>query len=191
MSNCSFVFPSLAQLFQCRSFWYFLISAIYIFFILLSHFNSGHKGSLGPSDSSHYFSPFHRLFSPNSSLKSQCLSLQTQELALMLTSKVPSQKQGCLNSCGCQRFANKHSYAGITASRPRAWHEVIRRTPPILKLGNRWEWADSPPGKEPSVPTDEDAGWAPEPIWTLRRRLKVSVPCQESHHNSRVIQPVA
>jgi len=27
-----------------------------------------------------------------------------------------------------------------------------------------------PPGKDPLVPVGEEAGWAPEPVWTLCRR---------------------
>jgi hypothetical protein len=29
-----------------------------------------------------------------------------------------------------------------------------------------------PPGKGPSVPTVQEAGWAPEPVWKLWRREK-------------------
>jgi hypothetical protein len=29
-----------------------------------------------------------------------------------------------------------------------------------------------PLGKEPTVPTGQEAGWAPEPVWTLWRREK-------------------
>jgi hypothetical protein len=31
-----------------------------------------------------------------------------------------------------------------------------------------------PPGKEPPVPTVEEAGWAPEPVWTQRLEEKYS-----------------
>jgi hypothetical protein len=31
-----------------------------------------------------------------------------------------------------------------------------------------------PPGKEPPVPTVQEAGWAPEPVWTQRLELKSS-----------------
>jgi hypothetical protein len=43
----------------------------------------------------------------------------------------------------------------------------------IHDLGTRWgEWSASrpgralPPGKRPSVPIVQEAGWAPEPVWT-------------------------
>jgi hypothetical protein len=43
------------------------------------------------------------------------------------------------------------------------------------------EWSASrpgralPPGKEPPVPTVQEAGWAPEPVWTQRLEGKPSV----------------
>jgi hypothetical protein len=42
------------------------------------------------------------------------------------------------------------------------------------------EWSASrpgpalPPGKEPPVPTAQEAGWAPEPVWTQRLEEKSS-----------------
>jgi hypothetical protein len=42
------------------------------------------------------------------------------------------------------------------------------------------EWSASrpscalPPGKEPPVPTVQEAGWAPEPVWTQRLGEKSS-----------------
>jgi hypothetical protein len=33
-----------------------------------------------------------------------------------------------------------------------------------------------PPGKEPPVPTVQEDGWAPEPVWTQRLEEKSSVP---------------
>jgi hypothetical protein len=42
------------------------------------------------------------------------------------------------------------------------------------------EWSASrpdralPPGKGPSVPTGQEAGWAPEPVWTQRLEEKSS-----------------
>jgi hypothetical protein len=36
------------------------------------------------------------------------------------------------------------------------------------------------PGKEALVPIGWEAGWAPEPVWTLWRR-KISCPCRESN----------
>jgi hypothetical protein len=45
----------------------------------------------------------------------------------------------------------------------------------ILDVDTRWgEWLASrlgralPPGKEPLVPPGQEAGWAPEPVWTQR-----------------------
>jgi hypothetical protein len=36
-------------------------------------------------------------------------------------------------------------------------------------------------GKQPPVPVGKEAGRAPEPVWTLRNRRKVSCPCQKSN----------
>jgi hypothetical protein len=57
----------------------------------------------------------------------------------------------------------------------------------FLNLGTRWgEWSASrpgralPPGKEPPVPTVQEAGWAPEPVW--KQRLKrILCLCRESN----------
>jgi hypothetical protein len=44
------------------------------------------------------------------------------------------------------------------------------------------EWSASrpgralPPGKEPPVPTVQEAGWAPEPVWKQRLEEKSSAP---------------
>jgi hypothetical protein len=44
------------------------------------------------------------------------------------------------------------------------------------------EWSESrpgralTPGKEPPVPIIQEAGWAPEPVWTQRLEEKSSVP---------------
>jgi hypothetical protein len=44
------------------------------------------------------------------------------------------------------------------------------------------EWSASrpgralPPGKGPPVPTVQEAGWAPEPVWTQRLKEKASAP---------------
>jgi hypothetical protein len=44
--------------------------------------------------------------------------------------------------------------------------------------GGEWSAARSgralPPGKEPPVPTVQEAGWAPEPVWTQRVEEKPS-----------------
>jgi hypothetical protein len=53
----------------------------------------------------------------------------------------------------------------------------------ILDLGTRWgEWSAShpcralPPGKGPPVPIVQEAGWAPEPVWTQRIEEKSFAP---------------
>jgi hypothetical protein len=46
----------------------------------------------------------------------------------------------------------------------------------FLDLGTSWGCGqlhaptDLFPGKEPPVPIGEEAGWAPEPVWTTRRK---------------------
>jgi hypothetical protein len=44
--------------------------------------------------------------------------------------------------------------------------------------GGEWSASRSgralPPGKEPSVPNVQEAGWAPEPVWTQRFEEKSS-----------------
>jgi hypothetical protein len=51
--------------------------------------------------------------------------------------------------------------------------------PLILNLSIRWKcvvnsapWALYPHGKNPSVPIDQEAGWASELVWTFWRREK-------------------
>jgi hypothetical protein len=47
------------------------------------------------------------------------------------------------------------------------------------------EWSASrpgrslPPGKGPPVPIGQEAGWAPEPVWTLRLEEKSFVPAED------------
>jgi hypothetical protein len=41
-----------------------------------------------------------------------------------------------------------------------------------------------PPGKGPSVPIGQEAGWAPEPVWTQRLEEKSFAP------DRPVVQPV-
>jgi hypothetical protein len=49
------------------------------------------------------------------------------------------------------------------------------------------EWSASrpgralPPGKEPPVPIGQEAGWAPEPVWTQRLEEKSSCLCRGSN----------
>jgi hypothetical protein len=56
-------------------------------------------------------------------------------------------------------------------------------TPLILDLGTRWgEWSGSRPGralptaKGSPVPIGQEAGWAPEPVWTRRLEEKSFAP---------------
>jgi hypothetical protein len=55
------------------------------------------------------------------------------------------------------------------------------------------EWSASrpgralPPGKEPPVPTVQEAGWAPEPVWTQRLEEKSSASVGD---RTPTVQPV-
>jgi hypothetical protein len=55
------------------------------------------------------------------------------------------------------------------------------------------EWSASrpgralPPGKEPPVPIGQEAGWAPEPVWTQGLEEKSSAPAGD---RTPVVQPV-
>jgi hypothetical protein len=55
------------------------------------------------------------------------------------------------------------------------------------------EWSVSrpgpalPPGKGPPVPIVQEAGWAPEPVWTQRLEEKFSAPVGD---RTPVVQPV-
>jgi hypothetical protein len=59
------------------------------------------------------------------------------------------------------------------------------------------EWSASrpgralPPGKRPPVPIVQEAGWAPEPVWTQRPEEKSFAPCRGSNLYRPVVQPVA
>jgi hypothetical protein len=46
------------------------------------------------------------------------------------------------------------------------------------------------PRKEPPIPTEQEAGWVPEPAWNLWKR-KTCCPYQDSNLNSWAIQPAA
>jgi hypothetical protein len=48
-----------------------------------------------------------------------------------------------------------------------------------------------PRGKEPSVPIVQEAGWAPEPVWTQRLEEKSFRLCRGSNLDRSVVQPVA
>jgi hypothetical protein len=49
----------------------------------------------------------------------------------------------------------------------------------------------SAPGKGPSVPIVQEAGWATEPVWTQRLEEKSFSLCRESKLDRPVVQPVA
>jgi hypothetical protein len=57
------------------------------------------------------------------------------------------------------------------------------------------EWSASrpgralPPGKEPPVPIGEEAGWAPEPIWTQRIKEKFLAPAGDRTPIARSSSP--
>jgi hypothetical protein len=46
------------------------------------------------------------------------------------------------------------------------------------------------PGKEPPVPIGQEAGWAPEPVWTTWIGEK-SFPYRDSNSDPSIVQPVA
>jgi hypothetical protein len=46
-----------------------------------------------------------------------------------------------------------------------------------------------PLGKEPPVPIVQEAGWAPEPVWT-EGRGEISCLCRGSNLDRPVVQPV-
>jgi hypothetical protein len=58
------------------------------------------------------------------------------------------------------------------------------------------EWSASrpgralPPGKGPRVPIGEEAGWAPEPVWTQRIEEQSFRLCRGSNLDRPVVQPV-
>jgi hypothetical protein len=58
------------------------------------------------------------------------------------------------------------------------------------------EWSASRPGralapeKGPPVPIVQEAGWAPEPVWTQRTKEKIFCPCRGSNPDRPVVQPV-
>jgi hypothetical protein len=58
------------------------------------------------------------------------------------------------------------------------------------------EWSASrpgrtlPPGKGPPVPIVQEAGWAPEPVWTQRLEEKSFRLCRGSNLNLLLVQPV-
>jgi hypothetical protein len=48
-----------------------------------------------------------------------------------------------------------------------------------------------PRGKDPPVPIGQEAGWAPEPVWTQRLEEKSFRLCLGSKLDRPVVQPVA
>jgi hypothetical protein len=48
-----------------------------------------------------------------------------------------------------------------------------------------------PPGEGPAVPIVQEAGWAPDPVWTQRLEEKSSWPCQVSNLDRPDVQPLA
>jgi hypothetical protein len=58
------------------------------------------------------------------------------------------------------------------------------------------EWSASrpgralPPGKGSPVSIGQEAGWAPEPVWTERLEEKILCPCRESNPDRPAVQPV-
>jgi hypothetical protein len=46
------------------------------------------------------------------------------------------------------------------------------------------------PGKGPPVPTGQEAGWAPEPIWTQKPKEKSLRLCRGLNLDRPVVQPV-
>jgi hypothetical protein len=69
--------------------------------------------------------------------------------------------------------------------------------PHFLDLGTSWRWVDSftprplyPTGKQFLVLIGYEAGWTPEPVWTMQRSEN-SWPYRDSNSDPSVIQSVA
>jgi hypothetical protein len=68
-----------------------------------------------------------------------------------------------------------------THSRPRHWMGVSgHRYAPAALL---------PPGKGPPVPIVQEAGWAPEPVWTQRLEEKSFAPARDRTPIARSSSP--
>jgi hypothetical protein len=68
----------------------------------------------------------------------------------------------------------------------------------ILDLGTRWGWVSAScpgralaPGKAPPVPTVQETGWAPVPVWTKRLEEKSFRLCRGLILYRPVVQPIA
>jgi hypothetical protein len=55
--------------------------------------------------------------------------------------------------------------------------------------GGEWSAALLPPGKGPAVPIVQEAGWAPEPVWTQRLEEKFSAPAGDRTPIARSSSP--
>jgi hypothetical protein len=69
--------------------------------------------------------------------------------------------------------------------------------PHILDLSTRWKWVASfmslllfPPWKEPLVPTGQEDGWAPKPVWTQWCREKFPAPVRTWTPNRPASSPM-
>jgi hypothetical protein len=66
-----------------------------------------------------------------------------------------------------------------------------------VRMNDGGEWSVSLPGrtlaprKGPPVPIVQEAGWAPEPVWTQRLEEKSFCFCRGSNLDRPVIQPIA
>jgi hypothetical protein len=94
----------------------------------------------------------------------------------------PPQTHAMLFWCCTQKCKKKKKKYSDPATRHGcAWGQKSKPLLLILNLGTRWgEWLASrpgralPPGKGPPVPIVQEAGWAPEPVWTQRLEEKSS-----------------
>jgi len=53
-----------------------------------------------------------------------------------------------------------------------------------------WSGHALPLGKRPLVPIGQEAGWAPELVWTQENTGKILCPCRRSNPDCPVVQPV-
>jgi hypothetical protein len=95
-----------------------------------------------------------------------------------------------------KHYFTKAKAVPIHATKAPGWRGVQLLL--ILNLGIRWGWVVSvthrpriAPGKETPVFTVQEAGWAPEPVWTQKLEEKSFRPCRGSNLDCPVVQPVA